>query len=200
MWCAPCRGTASPNASWSITAQPTARPTSRQPRVPASSALARSTILVYMDGDGADVIANLPRLVEPIVRGEADFVIGSRLRGHREPGSMLSSQLFAARFVGVLLRLVHGVHYTDMGPFRAIRRSSFEQLQMTEMTYGWNLEMQIKAVRHKLRIVEIPVDYKCRIGGVSKVSGDLQASFRAATRIIGVLVRSGSARKGQRRL
>jgi hypothetical protein len=146
------------------------------------------------------VIANLPRLVEPIVRGEADFVIGSRLRGHREPGSMLSSQLFAARFVGVLLRLVHGVHYTDMGPFRAIRRSSFEQLQMTEMTYGWNLEMQIKAVRHKLRIVEIPVDYKCRIGGVSKVSGDLQASFRAATRIIGVLVRSGSARKGQRRL
>jgi glycosyltransferase involved in cell wall biosynthesis len=169
-------------------------------RAGSAAALARSTILVYMDGDGADVIANLPRLVEPIVRGEADFVIGSRLRGHREPGSMLSSQLFAARFVGVLLRLVHGVHYTDMGPFRAIRRSSFEQLQMTEMTYGWNLEMQIKAVRHKLRIVEIPVDYKCRIGGVSKVSGDLQASFRAATRIIGVLVRSGSARKGQRRL
>ncbi|MEO6802957.1 MAG: glycosyltransferase family 2 protein [Granulicella sp.] len=155
------------------------------------AALASSTILVFMDGDGSDIIDDLSRLVAPIQRNEADFVIGSRIRGRREPGSMLPSQIFAAHLVGLLLRLVQGVSYTDMGPFRAIRRSSFEQLQMSELTYGWNLEMQIKAAQHKLRVFELPVNYRCRTGGVSKVSGNLHASFKAAVRIFGVFFRLG---------
>ncbi len=159
------------------------------------AALPSSSILVFMDGDGSDIIADLSRLVAPIADNEADFVLGSRIQGRREEGSMLPSQIFAGRFVGLLLRLTQGVHYTDMGPFRAIRRSSFEQLRMSEMTYGWSLEMQIKGAQHKLRIREITVDYRRRIGGISKVSGDLAASFRAAVRILQVLFRTGLSRR-----
>lgn len=166
----------------------------------ADAALPTSDILVFMDGDGSDVIAQLDELTGPIERGQADFVIGSRRRGRREPGSMLTSQLFAGWFVGLLLRPTQGIRYTDMGPFRAIRRTSLQQLNMQEMTYGWNLEMQIKAAQHRLRIREIPVDYRCRIGGTSKVSGDWRASFRAAWRILGVLVRNGFSRRTQRAL
>jgi glycosyltransferase involved in cell wall biosynthesis len=162
-----------------------------------NAALRTSTILVYMDGDGSDIIADLPRFVDPIQNGEADFVIGSRIRGNREPGSMLASQLFAGRFVGILLRILGKGHYTDMGPFRAIRRTSLEQLQMSELTYGWNLEMQIKAAQHRLRILEIPVDYRKRIGGTSKVSGNFQASVKAGFRILKVLFRVGLSRQSQ---
>jgi len=165
-----------------------------------NAALETSEILVYMDGDGSDVIAGLPKLIGLIQRGEADFVIGSRLRGRREPGSMLASQVFAGRFVGLLLRVFQGVRYTDMGPFRAIRRTSLAQLQMSERTYGWNLEMQIKAAQHGLRIVEIPVDYRKRIGGESKVSGNFRASMKAAVRILEVLFRVGMRRRGHSRL
>jgi glycosyltransferase involved in cell wall biosynthesis len=162
----------------------------------ADAALASSEILVWMDGDGSDIIGDLDRLVGPIERDEADFVIGSRLRGTREQGSMLPSQVFAGWFVGKLLWVTRGVRYTDMGPFRAMRRASFERLQMTEMTYGWNLEMQIEACERGLRIVEIPVDYRRRFGGTSKVSGDLRASVKAAVRIVGVLLRARRKRGG----
>jgi glycosyltransferase involved in cell wall biosynthesis len=155
------------------------------------AALPSSAILVFMDGDGSDIIAGLPRLITPIQNNEADFVIGSRNRGTREPGSMLASQIFAGHFVGILLRFLGKGYYTDMGPFRAIRKTSLEQLQMSELTYGWNLEMQIKAAQHRLRILEIPVDYRRRIGGVSKVSGDFKASIKAGFRIIEVLRRVG---------
>ncbi len=165
----------------------------------ADAALAASDILVFMDGDGSDVIAGLERLVGPIERNEADFVIGSRMRGTREPGSMLASQVFAGWLVGKLLWLTQGVRYTDMGPFRAIRRTALERLQMAEMTYGWNLEMQLKACRHGLRIVEIPVDYRRRFGGTSKVSGDFRASVRAGVRILEVLLRTGMSRRPKRR-
>ncbi|HEX9200432.1 MAG TPA: glycosyltransferase family 2 protein [Acidobacteriaceae bacterium] len=164
------------------------------------AALAASDILVYMDGDGSDVIADLDRLVSPIERDEADFVIGSRIRGTRESGSMLPSQVFAGRMVGKLLWITQRVKYTDMGPFRAIRRTSLEQLQMAEMTYGWNLEMQLKACQHGLRIQEIPVDYRCRIGGTSKVSGNFSASAHAAVRIVGVLFRTGLSRRSKSQL
>jgi len=156
-----------------------------------NAALPSSTILVYMDGDGSDVIADLPRLISPIENDQADFVIGSRIRGNREPGSLLPSQIFAGSLVGILLRILGKGRYTDMGPFRAIRRTSLKQLQMSELTYGWNLEMQIKAAQHDLRIQEIPVDYRKRIGGVSKVSGDLKASIKAGFRIIEGLFRVG---------
>jgi glycosyltransferase involved in cell wall biosynthesis len=151
-------------------------------------------VLVFMDGDGSDVVAGLDGLVGPIERGEADFVMGSRIRGRREAGSMLASQVFAGRMVGVVLRVTMGVKYTDMGPFRAIRRVSLERLQMSEMTYGWNLEMQIKVCRYGLRIEEIAVDYRRRFAGTSKVSGDLWASVRAGVRILRVLVRAGMGR------
>ena len=112
---------------------------------------------------------------------------------------MLGSQIFAAHLVGLLLRFVPSVRrsarYTDMGAFRAIRRSSFEQLGMSELTYGWNLEMQIKAAQCGLRILEVPVDYRCRIGGESKVAGNFRASIKAATRILEVLFRVGFARR-----
>ncbi len=160
------------------------------------AALSTSSILVFMDGDGSDVVSDLPRLVAPIAAGAADFVIGSRTRGQREPGSMSLIQIFAGRVVGLLLRILHGARYTDMGPFRAIRRSSLMQLNMSEMTYGWNLEMQVKAARHRLRIQEIAVDYKCRRGGVSKVSGNLHASVKTGIRILAVLLRSRSSVSG----
>jgi len=162
------------------------------------AALAASDILVFMDGDGSDIVAGLDRLVGPIEQGEADFVIGSRLRGNREPGSMLPSQVFAGWMVGWLLWLTQRVRYTDMGSFRAIRRSALEQFHMSEMTYGWNLEMQIKACQHRLRIQEIAVDYGCRLAGTSKVSGDLAASVRAAVRILDVLLRTGLSRRPKR--
>lgn len=161
----------------------------------AEAALATSSILVYLDGDGSDNIEDFHRVVSPIEEDRADFVLGSRIRGHPQPGSMLGSQILAAHLVGFLLLVLQGVRYTDMGPFRAIRRSSLRQLSMSETTYGWNLEMQIRAAQHKLRILEIPVDYHCRIGGVSKVSGNLRASLTAAVRILGVVFRIGLSRR-----
>jgi glycosyltransferase involved in cell wall biosynthesis len=154
------------------------------------AALPTSTILVYMDGDGSDIIADLPKLIAPIENNQADFVIGSRIRGQREPNSMLLSQIFAGKFVGLLLRLLRKGNYTDMGPFRAIRRTALNQLQMSEHSYGWNLEMQIRAAQHKLRIREIPVGYRNRVGGTSKVSGNVRASLKAALRILAVLFRT----------
>jgi len=154
-----------------------------------NAALATSEVLVYMDGDGSDIIADLPRLLAPIQHDEADFVIGSRLRGNREPGSMLPSQVFAGRLVGLLLRVLLGVRYTDMGPFRAIRRSSLEALEMSELTYGWNLEMQIRAAKAGLRIREVPLPYGRRVGGRSKVSGRLFASLGVGARLVSTFVR-----------
>ena len=163
----------------------------------ADAALATTTILVYLDGDGSDDINDLPRVTAPISDDLADFVVGSRIRGRIQPGSMLGSQIFAAHLVGFLVRVLQGVRYTDMGPFRAIRRSSYQQLAMSEMTYGWNLEMQIRAAQHRLRILEIPVDYQCRIGGISKVSGNVRASIKAAIRILGVVFRIGFSRNSR---
>lgn len=148
-----------------------------------------NNILVFLDGDGSDDVSAMARLIGPIERDEADFVMGSRMRGKRESGSMLASQVFAAHLIGSLVRLFYGFRYTDMGPFRAIRRRSLETMNMSEMTYGWNLEMQIKAVKMGLRVREVPVDYHKRIGGESKVSGNLRASAQAAMRILSVFFR-----------
>ncbi len=154
-----------------------------------AAVLPSTNVIVMMDGDGSDDVSQMPALLAPVLAGEADFVIGSRIRGRREPGSMLRSQIFAAHLIGRLVKLLYGFRYTDMGPFRAIRRDALERMHMREMTFGWNLEMQIKAVRMKLRIREMPVNYRRRLGGVSKVSGDLRASFLAGRRILGVFWR-----------
>ncbi len=154
-----------------------------------AAALVTSHVLVYMDGDGADDVSEFERIAGPVRRGEADFVIGSRIRGVRERGSMLGSQVFAAHLIGWLVKLLYGFRYTDMCAFRAIRRECLDAMEMGEMTFGWNLEMQIKAVQAGLRIEEVPVRYRNRIAGVSKVSGDLRASFLAGRRILGVFWR-----------
>ena len=146
-------------------------------------------VLVFLDGDGSDVPRFIPALVEPIINGTHDFVIGSRTRGKREPGSMNAQQVFAGHLAGLLIRAFYGVRYTDMSPFRAIRRDSFQTLGMREETYGWNLEMQMKAARAGLRILEVPVDHRCRRGGESKVSGTLHGTFVASFRILATFLK-----------
>lgn len=148
-----------------------------------------SQIIVFLDGDGADCPEFMSQLVDPIVAGNFDFVIGSRTRGQREPGSMNFQQIFAGRFAGWLMSILYGVRYTDMCPFRAIRRDVLERLSMKEETYGWNLEMQMKAARAGLRILEVPVNHRCRAGGVSKVSGTLRGTFVAGVRIMATFLR-----------
>jgi glycosyltransferase involved in cell wall biosynthesis len=161
----------------------------------ATAADAGSNILVFMDGDGSDVPAEMGQLLQPILAGDCDFVIGSRMRGKREPGSMLISQIFAARLAGLLLRLLYRVSYTDMGPFRAITREALTRLHMREQTYGWNLEMQMRAAQCNLRIREIPVTCRKRAGGISKVAGSLSGSIRAAIRITQTLLRVAATPK-----
>lgn len=146
-------------------------------------------IVVFLDGDGSDCPELMSRLTEPIAEGKYDFVIGSRTRGKREAGSLNFQQLLAGRLAGILLKLLYGVRYTDMCPFRAIRRDALEQLGMREQTYGWNLEMQMRAARAKLRILEVPVDHRLRAGGTSKVSGSVRGTILAATRITMTLIR-----------
>jgi glycosyltransferase involved in cell wall biosynthesis len=152
-------------------------------------------IVVFLDGDGSDCSEFMNQLVNPIAAGALDFVIGSRTRGQREPGSMNFQQIAAGRIAGWILRLLYGVRYTDMCPFRAIRRDALEKLGMREQTYGWNLEMQMKAARVGLRILEIPVNHRRRAGGESKVSGTLRGTFVAGTRIIATLWRIAFERK-----
>jgi glycosyltransferase involved in cell wall biosynthesis len=146
-------------------------------------------IVVFLDGDGSDCPEFITQLVGPIAAGTHDFVIGSRTRGQREADSMNFQQLLSGRIAGAVLRWLYGVRYTDMCPFRAIRRDALERLGMREQTYGWNLEMQMKAARARLRILEIPVNHRRRAGGESKVSGTLRGTFVAGARIIATLVR-----------
>jgi glycosyltransferase involved in cell wall biosynthesis len=146
-------------------------------------------IIVFLDGDGSDCPDLMHRLVDPIVAGTHDFVIGSRVRGNCEPGSMNTQQRLAGRMAGLLLGLLYGVRYTDMCPFRAIRRGALEQLGMREETYGWNLEMQMRAAQARLRILEVPVDHRRRTGGESKVSGTFQGTLQAGLRILATFVR-----------
>jgi glycosyltransferase involved in cell wall biosynthesis len=154
----------------------------------------QSEIVLFLDGDGSDCPEFIPQLIEPIARGTHDFVIGSRTRGKREPGSMNMQQIFAGRFAGWLLSILYGVRYTDMSPFRTIRRDALEKLGMREKTYGWNLEMQMRAARAGLRILEIPVNHRRRTGGVSKVSGTLRGTFVAGARILATLIRIAAER------
>jgi glycosyltransferase involved in cell wall biosynthesis len=145
-----------------------------------------STVVLFIDGDGSDRPNMIPSVLEPIESGRADFVLGSRLRGEREPGSLGLSQIVAGRLAGALIRLLYGVHFTDMSPFRAVRRDVLDQLEMMEKTFGWNLEMQLRVAAAGLRVIEVPVGQRRRAGGVSKVSGDWRRALSAAW----VLVRS----------
>lgn len=146
-------------------------------------------IVVFLDGDGSDCPEMMDRLVEPITNGTADFVIGSRTRGTREGGSMNFHQVIAGYMVGFVLHLLYGVRSTDMGPFRAIRRDTLDSLGLREETYGWPLEMQMRAAQAGVRTLEVPVDYRRRAGGHSKIAGSVRGSVLAATRILVTLAR-----------
>ena len=140
-------------------------------------------IIVFLDGDHSDYPEQLPDVVKPILDDEADMVIGSRALGKSERGSLTPQQVFGNWLATVLLRLFYGVKFTDLGPFRAIRYESLLQLNMVDRNYGWTVEMQIKAAKQKLRSVEVPVDYRVRIGE-SKVSGTVKGTIGAGYKII----------------
>jgi glycosyltransferase involved in cell wall biosynthesis len=140
-------------------------------------------IVVFLDGDHSDYPQQLPDLVKPILDNEADLVIGSRALGKSESGSLTPQQLFGNWLATQMLRLFYGETFTDLGPFRAIRYSSLVQINMVDKNYGWTVEMQIKAAKQNLRNVEVPVDYRVRIGH-SKVSGTFKGTIGASYKII----------------
>ncbi|MBD1395567.1 glycosyltransferase family 2 protein [Pontibacter sp. JH31] len=140
-------------------------------------------IIVFLDGDFSDFPEEMPMLVEPIVEGRADMVIGSRALGKREGGAMMPQQIFGNWLATTLLRWLYGVRYTDLGPFRAIRFDTLQQLGMCDRNYGWTVEMQAKAAKQKIRYTEVPVSYRKRIG-ISKVSGTVKGTVLAGYKII----------------
>ncbi len=140
-------------------------------------------IIVFIDGDYSDYPAELPNVVAPIIHEQIDLVIGSRALGAKEKGSMTFPQRFGNWLATRLMRLFYRVRYTDLGPFRAIKYSKLCQLNMQDKTYGWTIEMQLKAAKHKLTYTEVPVNYKKRIG-VSKVSGTVKGTIMAGYKII----------------
>jgi glycosyltransferase involved in cell wall biosynthesis len=146
-------------------------------------------ILLFLDGDGSDPAEFIPDLVSPIAAGQAVFVLGSRVRGSREAGSLAPQQLVAAYVGGLLLRSFYGANFTDLSPFRAIRRDELMRLGMKEQTYGWNLEMLMRVAAARLPALEIAVGQRRRVGGVSKVSGNLIAGVKAAWSISVTFVR-----------
>jgi glycosyltransferase involved in cell wall biosynthesis len=157
-------------------------------------------ILVFLDGDGGDRPEAIPSLVQPIIEDKYDFVIGSRTRGIREPGSMGAHQAFAGFIIGAAIGLVYAVRYTDMCAFRAIRIDALAELGMCEMTYGWNLEMQMRAARAGLRILELPVPHGRRLAGKSKVAGTLRGTLKAGIRILATFARIACERRSPRKM
>jgi len=140
-------------------------------------------VIVFLDGDHSDYPEQMIELLKPIQNNEADFVLGSRSKGNREKGSMTIPQRFGNELSTLLLKWIYGFEFTDLGPFRAIRYSSLLSLNMQDTNYGWTIEMQIKSLQKGLRIREIPVNYRNRIGQ-SKVSGTVKGVFGAGYKIL----------------
>ena len=148
----------------------------------------RPDIIVFMDGDYSDHPEEITLLLQPILDNQADLVIGSRALGNREKGAMTPQQIFGNWLATTLLRLLYNANFTDLGPFRAIRTSALTQINMQDRTYGWTVEMQLKAAKHKLRSVEVPVTYRKRIG-FSKISGTVKGTVLAGYKIIATIFR-----------
>jgi hypothetical protein len=144
--------------------------------------------VVFMDADSSDDPSEAAALLEPILKGRADFVLGSRTLGKAEKGALQPHQRFGNELATFLIRILFGYRYSDLGPFRAIRVDALRKLDMRDRNYGWTIEMQIKAIRQKLRIEEVPVSYRNRIG-VSKISGNLKASVLAGIKILWTVFR-----------
>lgn len=155
-------------------------------------------IIVFIDADYSDRPGEMERLVKPIAKDEVDLVIGSRVLGKAEPGSLTPQQRWGNWLACRLMRLFWGVRFTDLGPFRATRASAYESLGMCDPDFGWTVEMQIKAARARLRAIEVPVSYHCRIG-VSKISGTLRGVWLAGKKILGTIFRAAWHERIQKR-
>lgn len=156
-------------------------------------------VVVFVDADYSDHPDELPRLVAPILAGEADLVIGSRVLGEREPGALLPQARAGNLVACFLIRLFYGHRFTDLGPFRAIRWESLETIGMSDPNFGWTAEMQVKALRHGLRAAEVPVSYRRRVG-VSKITGTVSGTIRAGYKILWTVARHvGPVKTGKRK-
>ncbi len=153
-----------------------------------SQQIEKPDIVVFMDADYSDYPEELPQLVQPIIDEKVDMVIGSRALGQRERRSMTPQQVFGNWLATRLIRWLYGAYFTDLGPFRAIRYDSLMALEMKDRTYGWTVEMQVKAAQQKLQWIEVPVRYRQRIG-VSKVSGTVKGTIMAGYKIIGTIIK-----------
>jgi len=149
----------------------------------------RPDVVVFLDADYSDYPDELPAVIQPILTDKCDFVLGSRTQGQAEPGALLFQARFGNALATSLIRWLYGFRYSDLGPFRAIRFPALLDLGMVDRTYGWNVEMQIKAVRRGLRIAEVPVRYRKRAGGESKVSGTLKGTLLAGYKILWTVFR-----------
>ena len=140
-------------------------------------------IVVFLDGDYSDHPNEMPDLIAPILENRADLVIGSRVLGNSEPGALMIQARFGNRLATSLIKILFGVSYTDLGPFRAIRYRALRDLNMRDKTFGWTVEMQVKAAKQALKIQEMPVSYRKRIG-VSKITGTLKGTLKAGWKIL----------------
>ena len=154
-------------------------------------------VVLFLDADYSDHPEEALLLLAPIERGEADLVIGSRRLGNAEPGALLPQARFGNAFACWLMRLLFGHRYTDLGPFRAITRAALARIGMADTNFGWTVEMQLKALHHRLRIVEVPVSYRRR-KGVSKITGTVSGTLRAGWKILWTIFRYGVLRRGGR--
>lgn len=151
-------------------------------------------VVVFLDADYSDHPEELPRVVAPILEGRADLVIGSRILGRREPGALLPQARAGNLVACTLIRLLYGFRYTDLGPFRAIRWSALEELGMRDPDFGWTAEMQVKALRQGLRVEEVPVSYRKRVG-VSKITGTVKGTVLAGYKILWTVFRYSFGRR-----
>ena len=154
-------------------------------------------ILIFLDADGSFDAQEIPLLIDPIERGEAALVLGSRLAGKREPGAMPRHGVFGNWLMAKVISCLTGIPLTDLGPFRAITRDTLQRLRMEERTYGWPSEMIVKAVQHGIAIREVPVRYRRRHGGQSKVSGTWRGTLGASYRILKVTVKYARTRRAR---
>jgi glycosyltransferase involved in cell wall biosynthesis len=153
------------------------------------AAVADADVIAFLDGDGSFDPAELPGLIQPIVENKADLVLGTRMMTRIEPGAMPPHQLFGNRLVSSLMSRLYRIHVTDLGPYRAIRADVLHLLHMQEMTFGWPTEMMVKAARRRARIIEVPVRYRKRWSGKSKVSGTIRGTLLATYFVLGVTLR-----------
>lgn len=146
-------------------------------------------IVVFLDGDYSDYPDQMDQLVEPLIQGKAELVIGSRRLGNAEAGSITPQQRFGNWLACFLINVFWGVKYTDLGPFRAVKSSALERLKMTDRAFGWTVQMQLHAIFEDVKVIEVPVDYRTRIGH-SKISGTIRGTVLAGYAILGTIFRS----------